>query len=121
MKRKFIHDISANTLQVIINQVCGVTIFYVLSVYFSKNDFGEINWALAVLLTAFSISFFWDRSVSNKKNCIRRRATIHTLCLCFSCITCRRFILCLLINFLFFFTRNFSATPFAFISWNWAN
>jgi O-antigen/teichoic acid export membrane protein len=67
MRRKFVHDISANTLQVIINQVCGVTIFYVLSVYFSKNDFGEINWALAVLLTAFGIlSFGIDQLVIKK-------------------------------------------------------
>ncbi|HXS57436.1 MAG TPA: oligosaccharide flippase family protein [Hanamia sp.] len=55
MSRKFIHDISSNSLQVIINQVCGFAIFYVLSVYFSKNDFGEINWSLAILLTVFSI------------------------------------------------------------------
>jgi len=55
MRRKFIRDISANSFQVIINQVCGLAIFYVLSVYFSKNDFGEINWSLAILLTVFSI------------------------------------------------------------------
>lgn len=55
MRRKFIRDISANSFQVIINQVCGLAIFYVLSVYFSKSDFGEINWSLAILLTVFSI------------------------------------------------------------------
>jgi len=55
MRRKFLHDISANSLQVIISQVCGLVIFYVLSLYFSKNDFGEINWSLAVLLTSFGI------------------------------------------------------------------
>ena len=55
MQRKFIQDISANSFQVIINQLCGLAIFYVLSVYFSKNDFGEINWSLAILLTVFSI------------------------------------------------------------------
>ncbi len=55
MQRKFIRDISANSFQVITNQLCGLAIFYVLSVYFSKNDFGEINWSLAILLTVFSI------------------------------------------------------------------
>ncbi len=55
MRRKFLHDISANSLQVIISQASGLAIFYILSVYFSKNDFGEINWSLAVLLAAFSI------------------------------------------------------------------
>ena len=67
MKKKFIHDISANTLQVIINQLSGVAIFYVLSVFFSKNDFGEINWSLAVLLTAFSILSFGIDQVVVKK------------------------------------------------------
>ena len=55
MRRKFIHDISATSLQVVINQLFGFAIFYILSVYFSKNIFGEINWTLAVLLAAFSI------------------------------------------------------------------
>jgi len=55
MKKKFIDDISANTLQVIINQCCGLGIFYVLSTSLDKNDFGEINWSLAVLLTVYGI------------------------------------------------------------------
>ena len=55
MRRKLIHDISATSLQVAINQLFGFAIFYILSVWFSKNIFGEINWTLAVLLTAFSI------------------------------------------------------------------
>ncbi len=55
MKRKFIHDISANTLQVIIFQCCGLIIFYLLSTRLGKNEFGEINWSLAVLLTAFGV------------------------------------------------------------------
>lgn len=55
MRKKFIRDISATSLQVGINQLFGFAIFYILSVYFSKNIFGEINWTLAVLLTSFSI------------------------------------------------------------------
>ena len=67
MKRKFLHDISANSLQVIINQASGLAIFYVISVYFSKTDFGEINWSLAVLLTVFSILTFGIDQVIVKK------------------------------------------------------
>jgi O-antigen/teichoic acid export membrane protein len=67
MGRKFIHDISANSLQLVINQVCGFIIFYVLSVYFSKHDFGEINWSLAVLLTSFGILSFGIDQVAVKK------------------------------------------------------
>ncbi len=55
MKKKFLHDISANTLQVIINQFCGLGIFYILSTWLDKNNFGEINWSLAVLLTVFGV------------------------------------------------------------------
>ena len=67
MRGKFIHDISANSFQVIINQVCGLVIFYVLSVCFSKSDFGEINWSLAILLTVFSIlSFGMDQLMVKK-------------------------------------------------------
>ncbi len=67
MKGKFIDDISANTLQVIINQCCGLGIFYVLSTYLNKNDFGEINWSLAVLLTIYGILACGIDQVSVKK------------------------------------------------------
>jgi O-antigen/teichoic acid export membrane protein len=66
-RRRFINDISTNSLQLIINQACGFIIFYVLSVYFSKNDFGEINWSLAVLLTSFNILSFGIDQVAIKK------------------------------------------------------
>ncbi len=55
MRKKIISDITANTLQVIINQTCGLVIFYILSRSLSKAVFGEFNWALAVLLTLFNI------------------------------------------------------------------
>lgn len=55
MSRKFIADISANTFQVVINQCCGLGIFYVLSTSLTKPDFGEINWSLAIMLTLFGI------------------------------------------------------------------
>ena len=55
MPQKFTHDISSNALQVIVNQICGLGIFYILSTHLDKTDFGEINWTLAVLLTIFGI------------------------------------------------------------------
>lgn len=58
MKRKFIRDISANALQLIIVQSCGLVIFYLLSTRLDKNDFGEINWVLALLLSSFGILAF---------------------------------------------------------------
>lgn len=67
MKKKFLRDISANLLQVVINQLCGLTIFYILSAALAKNDFGEINWTLAVLLTTFNILSFGIDQVTIKK------------------------------------------------------
>ncbi len=67
MKRKFISDISANTLQVIIVQFCVLIIFYFLSTGLSKNEFGEINWTLAVMLTAFGILSFGIDQISIKR------------------------------------------------------
>ena len=67
MKSKLINDISASSLQLIINQICGVAIFYALSVFFYKNEFGEINWSLAVLLTVFSILSLGIDQITVKK------------------------------------------------------
>jgi O-antigen/teichoic acid export membrane protein len=68
MRKKFIHDISSNTVQLLINQFCGLLIFYVLSVKLdNKSSFGEINWSLAVLLTSFSLLSFGIDQVAVKK------------------------------------------------------
>lgn len=67
MKNRLLQDISITSFQLIINQFCGLIIFYVLSVHFSKENFGEINWALAVLLTIFSVLSFGIDQVAIKK------------------------------------------------------
>ncbi|MEO8771303.1 MAG: oligosaccharide flippase family protein [Ferruginibacter sp.] len=67
MQNRFLKNISANTVQLIINQLFGLMIFYALSKWFDKNTFGNINWALAVLLTAFTIlSFGIDKVIVQK-------------------------------------------------------
>jgi len=45
MKRKLVKNLSANTLQLIINQLFGLIIFYILSVCICKNSFGQIAWS----------------------------------------------------------------------------
>jgi O-antigen/teichoic acid export membrane protein len=55
MKRKLLHNFSANALQLIINQLFGLVIFYILSTGLSKDSFGQLNLALAILLAAFNI------------------------------------------------------------------
>lgn len=49
---------SYNTLQLIINQLFGLGIFYVLSTGLNKKDFGQINLVLAILLGIFNILSF---------------------------------------------------------------
>ncbi|HEY9197134.1 MAG TPA: oligosaccharide flippase family protein [Mucilaginibacter sp.] len=55
MKTKLTRNLSANTLQLIINQFFGAVTFYVLSVNIDKNSFGQINLVLAILLAVFNI------------------------------------------------------------------
>src|SRR6202008_209453 len=49
MKGKLLKDISAGTIQVIINQGLGLWIFIIISRYLTKPAYGELNWSLAVL------------------------------------------------------------------------
>ena len=55
MKRSLLNNLSANTLQLIINQLFALIIFYVLSTQLEKAGFGQINMVLAILLAVFNI------------------------------------------------------------------
>lgn len=55
MIKKPLRNLSVNALQLIINQVSGLVIFYILSTTLNKNSFGQINLALAILLAVFNI------------------------------------------------------------------
>ena len=67
MKRTLVQNLSANFFQLILNQVFGLGIFYVLSTGLDKNNFGQINLALALLLAVFNIlSFGIDQLVIKK-------------------------------------------------------
>lgn len=52
---RFFRHISASAFQFGLNQALGVVMFYILSRGLDRNLFGELNWALAVCLTAFSL------------------------------------------------------------------
>jgi O-antigen/teichoic acid export membrane protein len=67
MKKKLVQNLSANTLQLVINQLFGVLMFYVLSVSLDKNNFGIVNLALTVVFTAFNILSFGIDQVVVKK------------------------------------------------------
>lgn len=47
--KKLFRDLSASTLQVVLNQLFGLLIFYLLSRYLDKTSFGELNWSIATL------------------------------------------------------------------------
>ena len=67
MKKRLIQNLSVNTIQLIINQLLGLGIFYVLSTGLDKNSFGQINLSLAILLAVFNIlSFGIDQLVIKK-------------------------------------------------------
>lgn len=55
-KKKLIRDISANTLQTVVTQVFGLIIFYITSKYLQKDDFGQLNWCMAVGSTIIAVS-----------------------------------------------------------------
>jgi len=55
MAKKLSQNLSVNALQLILNQVFGLAIFYILSTGLNKNDFGQVNLALAILLAVFNI------------------------------------------------------------------
>jgi len=67
MKSLLVKNISANAIQLIVNQAFGFGIFYVLSIGLNKYDFGQINLVLAILLAIFNIlSFGIDQLVIKK-------------------------------------------------------
>jgi O-antigen/teichoic acid export membrane protein len=55
LKSKLFQNLSANTLQLVINQLAGLVIFYLLSTGLDKNSFGQLNLALAILMMAFNL------------------------------------------------------------------
>jgi O-antigen/teichoic acid export membrane protein len=67
MKRKLVNNLSANTLQLIINQLAGLIIFYILSTGLDKNNFGQINLALALMLAIFNILSFGIDQIAVRK------------------------------------------------------
>src|SRR5579862_1170975 len=57
-KQTIIKGLSANSVQLALNQLFGFVIFYVLSRDLGKSSFGELNWTLAVLLSTFNVLSF---------------------------------------------------------------
>ncbi len=54
-RKKLFKDLSANTIQTGTTQLAGLLIFYLMSRYIPKADFGEYSWATAVGSTIIAI------------------------------------------------------------------
>jgi O-antigen/teichoic acid export membrane protein len=67
IKRKFLSDISITTAQAILNQFSGIVVFFIISWYLDKNSFGQISWALAMLMLVFSVLGFGLEQLTVKK------------------------------------------------------
>ena len=67
IKKNFISNLSASFLQLAINQGLGLVIFYILSKQLDKATFGNLNWALAVLLVIFNLLSFGIDQLTIKK------------------------------------------------------
>jgi O-antigen/teichoic acid export membrane protein len=55
LRNKLLQNLSANTAQLLVNQLCGLIIFYILSTQLDKASFGKINLVLAIMLMAFNL------------------------------------------------------------------
>lgn len=53
--KKFVKDISASTIQVAITQIANLVIFYLISKYISKEEFGFYNWSMALISTIITV------------------------------------------------------------------
>ncbi|MBV8389383.1 MAG: oligosaccharide flippase family protein [Mucilaginibacter sp.] len=67
MRGTLIKNLSANTLQLIVNQLAGLVIFYVLSTGLDKNNFGQISLALALMMAIFNALSFGIDQISVRK------------------------------------------------------
>lgn len=66
-RNKLLSDISISTAQAILNQLSGIIVFFIISRYLDKAGLGHINWALAVLMVAFSVLGFGLEHVAVRK------------------------------------------------------
>lgn len=66
-RKKLIADLSSSAVQMVITQIIGLVIFYLISKYIPKDDFGTYNWSTAVAATIIAIASFGLDSVLIKR------------------------------------------------------
>lgn len=53
--KRFLKDVSASAVQIAVTQVANLIIFYLISKYISKEDFGFYNWSVALSSTIITV------------------------------------------------------------------
>lgn len=54
-RKKLVYDISASAVQMLITQLSGALVFYLLANHLSKEDIGVFSWSMAVLMIVFAL------------------------------------------------------------------
>jgi O-antigen/teichoic acid export membrane protein len=108
MPAKLLKDVSASTIQVLINQVLGVGIFLLLSRYLPKDSYGELNFSLAIFTFANTfLSLRLEQIVVKRSAREQDSSKIMTLYLAHVIITGSGFYL-ILLQFHLFYPSLFS-------------
>ena len=109
MKRKILADISASTFQIVVNQLSGIIVFYILSKCLAKDVFGELNWSTALFIIAFNtLSFGIDQIVVRRIAAGDSASSLLSLHLVHVCVSSLLFYGLLLVCSVFF-ERFFNA------------
>lgn len=66
-KNRFLVDISISTVQVILNQLTGIIVFFIITSYLDKASMGHINWAMALLTVILSLLGFGLEHIAVRK------------------------------------------------------
>jgi O-antigen/teichoic acid export membrane protein len=66
-RNRFLTDVSISTAQVILNQLTGIVVFFIITGYLDKASLGHINWAMALLTVVLSILGFGLEHIAVRK------------------------------------------------------
>ena len=96
---KLLKDISASTIQVLVNQFLGLSVFLLTSWYLPKEIYGELNWSVAILMFATTVlSLRLEQIVVRKSASEKDPSVIMTLFMIHVLLTGAGFYLVLLLS-----------------------
>lgn len=72
MQSKLFKDVSASSVQVLINHVLGTVVLLIISISLPKGDYGEFNWSFAVFTFAYSLLSLRLEQIVVKRSAIEK-------------------------------------------------